>query len=235
MGTGNKTWLLWKDADRPSALNMALDELLLAKSERLDGRILLRLYGWDRPSISIGYTQHYSSVSDESGKYSIVRRPTGGGIVFHDRDLTYTVVVPAGHDIEALDRIESYHVFHRAVLLAMKKFGLEGRLASDAPVVQDRAVMRCFVTPTKYDVLCGNRKMAGAAQRRTKKGILHQGSISLEVSEGDRAALAAALASGFEREFNIKFQDFTVPDGFLDEAALLAFAKFATDGWNKSR
>lgn len=216
-------------------MNMAIDELLLEKSEVLGGRILLRIYGWDSPSISIGYTQHYSSVSSESGKYSIVRRPTGGGIVYHDRDLTYTVIVPAGHAVERLDRVESYHVFHRAVLLAMRKFGLEGRLASDMANVQDRATMKCFVTPTKYDVLCGNRKIAGAAQRRTRKGILHQGSISLEVSGGDRNALSAELIEGFASEFKIGFETFSVPDEFSSEAGKLSSAKFAADEWNKTR
>jgi len=214
---------------------MAVDELLLEKSEFLRGRILLRIYGWDRPSISMGYTQHYSSVSNESAKYSIVRRPTGGGIVYHDRDLTYTIVVPAGHPLEKLDRVESYHVFHRAILLAMMKFGLEGRLASDTPKVQDRAAMRCFVTPTKYDVLCGNRKIAGAAQRRTKNGILHQGSISIEVSGGDRNRLSEELIGGFSAEFKIGFEDFIVPEDFLNGADNLSAAKFATDEWNRAR
>ncbi|MFZ2657498.1 MAG: biotin/lipoate A/B protein ligase family protein [Victivallales bacterium] len=235
MRSENGIWLIWRDGDRSPSLNMSIDELLLEKSEILGGRILLRIYGWDRPSISIGYTQHHSSVSNESARYSIVRRPTGGGIVYHGRDLTYTIVVPAGHPLEKLDRVESYHVFHRAILLAMMKFGLEGRLASDTPKVQDRAAMRCFVTPTKYDVLCGNRKIAGAAQRRTKNGILHQGSLSLEVSGGDRDALSDELISGFAAEFKVGFENFSIPDGFSRGADRLSAAKFATDEWNRAR
>ncbi len=216
-------------------MNMAVDELLLEKSDKLGGRILLRIYGWDQPSISIGYTQHYSSVQGEEGKYSIVRRPTGGGIVYHDRDLTYTLIIPQGHSVEKLDRTESYHVFHRAILGTMKKFGLEGSLAPTAANVADRATMRCFVTPTKYDVLCGTRKMAGAAQRRTKKGILHQGSISLEVSKGDAGKLALELEKGFSEEFRIGFDKFDAATDFLREAGDLSSAKFAADAWNKSR
>ena len=56
MRTENEIWLLWQDGDRHPALNMSIDELLLERSEILGGRILLRIYGWDRPSISIGYT-----------------------------------------------------------------------------------------------------------------------------------------------------------------------------------
>ena len=230
----NEKWYIWRDGDRPPPVNMAVDELLLEKSEFLQGMILLRIYGWDRPSISIGYSQKYSSVSG-NGEYSIVRRPTGGGIVFHDRDLTYTVVVPAKHPIENLDRVESYHVFHRAVLRAMSAFGKQGKLADSAVSVSDRTTMKCFVTPTKYDVICENRKMAGAAQRRTKKGILHQGSISLEVSGGDKNKLSEELIRGFAAEFNVDFENFTVPDVLAAEADNLSSAKFATDEWNKSK
>ncbi|HBC89109.1 MAG TPA: hypothetical protein DCZ94_19395 [Lentisphaeria bacterium] len=228
-------WYLWRDCDRLPAMNMAVDELLLEKSENLKGRILLRIYGWSVPSISIGYSQHYSSVEKEARKYSIVRRPTGGGIVYHDRDLTYTIVVPSGHPVEKFDRVESYHVFHRAILRTMKAFGLEGSLAPTAANVADRASMKCFVTPTKYDVLCGSRKMAGAAQRRTKKGILHQGSISLEVSKGRRDVLSAELVKGFESEFKISFENFKVSDEFSREADNLSAAKFAKSEWNRSR
>lgn len=230
----NEKWHMWKDDNRSSSVNMAIDELLLEKSEILHGRILLRIYGWDSPSISIGYSQKYGAVSAEKG-YALVRRPTGGGIVYHDKDLTYTVVVPAMHPFESLDRVESYHVFHRAVLRAMAAFGKHGKLADSAASVSDRATMKCFVTPTKYDVICENRKMAGAAQRRTKKGILHQGSISLEVSGGDRNELSEMLIAGFAAEFKIEFENFTVPDWFMAEADDISFAKFATDEWNKAK
>ena len=139
----NEKWHLWRDGDRPPPLNMAVDELLLERAKILQGRVLLRIYGWDRPSISIGYSQKYSAVSAETG-YSIIRRPTGGGIVYHDKDLTYTVVVPALHPIESLDRVESYHVFHRAVLRAMSAFGKLGKLADSAVSVLDRGYNEVF-------------------------------------------------------------------------------------------
>ncbi len=230
----NEKWHIWRDCDRPPSLNMALDELLLERPEFLQGRILVRIYGWDRPSISIGYSQKYGAVSEGIG-YSIVRRPTGGGIVCHDNDLTYTVVVPASHPIESLDRVESYHVFHRAVLRAMSAFGKHGELSGSSAAVPDRATMKCFVTPTKYDVICENRKMAGAAQRRTRNGILHQGSISMDVSGGNRNRLSEELIKGFAAEFNVEFEDFIVSPVFLTEAENLSSAKFANDEWNKSR
>jgi lipoate-protein ligase A len=77
--------------------------------------------------------------------------------------------------------------------------------------------------------------MAGSAQRRTKKGILHQGSISFEVSKGDKDRLSEELIKGFAAEFNVEFENFTVPDAFTPEAEELSSAKFATEEWNKSK
>ena len=224
-----KTWYLWQDGARSPFENMAIDELLLTRSAET-GMVILRVYLWDRPSVSIGYVQNYRAAPAEN--YTIVRRPTGGGIVFHDIDLTYTVVVPQNHDICKLDRMESYNVFHQAVLEAAEEFGLKGTLAEAEMAPVDRSTMKCFVTPTRYDVLADNRKIAGSAQRRTRNGILHQGSIALEASSGNWQAMKDALIDGFQRSFMIEFKEFCPKKEFLVEAAILAEEKYATDEWN---
>lgn len=225
-------WYLWMDGDASPFLNMAVDELLLPEMASA-GIPLLRIYGWDRPSISIGYVQDYNAAG--GGGYAVVRRPTGGGVVFHDRDLTYTVVIPPEHQVCSLDRVESYHVFHRAVLRAMRCFGVAGELAPDQATAVDRATMRCFSTPTRYDVIGDGRKYAGAAQRRGRDGILHQGSISLELSGGDRAALSEALVAAMAEEFGISFEKFVPGDTLLKKAGELAAEKYATTAWNVDR
>ncbi len=199
-------WHLWRDESRSPDENMELDSLLLARSAELDGHPLLRLYKWDRPAVSIGYTQKESAVPDR-GNRVIVKRPTGGGVVFHDNDLTYTVVTPPEHWISALDRVESYHVIHKALVRALETFGLSCVLAGDSPSRIDRATMRCFATPTKYDVVLAESglKVAGAAQRRTRDGILHQGSVALDRVGRGWNELAAALEKAFEAEFDMSF------------------------------
>ena len=202
-------WHLWEDTDRHPEENMRIDAALLERSEALDGAPLLRLYGWNRPSVTIGYTQKESAVPDR-GNREIAKRPTGGGVVFHDNDLTYTVVAPAGHWIIDLDRVESYRVIHRALTRALASFGLECLLTGEPAGHVDRATMRCFATPTKYDVLLADSglKVAGAAQRRTKKGLLHQGSVALERVGRGKKELAEKLLQAFEAEFGIEFEPF---------------------------
>lgn len=230
------TWLFWRDINRAPALNMAIDELLLLKSERLGGKPLLRIYGWSRPSISFGYSQKYPDSADTKDFFK-VRRPTGGGIVFHGKDLTYTVVVPSGHYINTLDRLESYRVFHLAVAKAIESCNFKANLAKTASELKDRKQMRCFDSPSVFDVMSvsDKRKIAGAAQRRSKKGILHQGSISIDILNIDREFFAEKLRSSFESYFKLDFEDFKIPEGFIGKAQKLASAKFATDEWNKNQ
>jgi lipoate-protein ligase A len=223
-------WKLWRDDSRDPSLNMAVDELLLNRSGDI-GAPLLRIYGWDRPAVSIGFVQAYEAAPAQG--YTVVRRPTGGGVVFHDHDLTYTVVVPAGHAICGLDRTESYRVFHDAVQAALRHFGVNTDLAqAEIPKHVDRAFMQCFTTPTRYDVMGDGRKFAGAAQRRTREGILHQGSIDLDASGNDGRLLADALVGAFRQSFAIEFEEYR-PDGeFMAAAGALAAGKYATENWN---
>lgn len=228
--TACEKWLLWRDISRDPYINMSIDELLLLRIAEY-GTPVVRIYGWDRKAASIGYVQDYEAAPQEG--YAIVRRMTGGGVVFHDKDLTYTVVIPGGHPICALDRIESYHVFHRAVKETLAGFGLQAELSTAAGGAVNRATMQCFVTPTRYDVLCGGRKYAGAAQRRTRDGILHQGSIDLKASGGNSAILAEKLITALEKQFEIGFIEFNVSREFLRDAETLAGMKYATEQWNR--
>ena len=206
-----ETWFLWDDQNRPPQENMDIDLRLLHQSDQFNNKPLVRFYGWDRPAISIGYVQKLEIIQDK--RYAVVKRPTGGGVVYHDIDFTYTVVIPAGHWIVRLDRVESYRVIHKVVVKAFAGFGLKGFLVSNQQPATDRATMQCFVTPTKYDVLVETpegrtAKFAGSAQRRTRHGILHQGSILLAASGGDRKRMRDALKSAFENEFDINFEEF---------------------------
>ena len=226
----DEKWLLWLDISRDPYMNMSIDELLLLRIAGF-GTPVVRIYGWDRKSVSIGYVQDYEAAPQDG--YAIVRRMTGGGVVFHDKDLTYTVVVPGGHPVCELDRMESYHIFHRAVKTALAGFGLEAELSAAECGAVDRATMQCFVTPTRYDVLCGGKKYAGAAQRRTRDGILHQGSIDLKASGGDSAILTEKLVKALEKQFEIGFIEFNVSKEFLRDAEILSGIKYSTEQWNR--
>ncbi len=235
-------WLLWDDISRHPFENMATDELLLENILSFEIPVL-RIYSWSCYEISIGYVQNYNKICAEiqdlnkmTDDVVIVRRPTGGGVVYHDFDMTYTVVIPKNHYIEKLDRIESYHIIHNAVLKCFSFLGNQnGQLAKDEKQVTDRSTMQCFTTPTRYDVLCENRKFAGSAQRRTKNGILHQGSITLDASNGNQELLKKSLIRGFESQLSINFESLNLSKDFFVNVANLANTKYAKDEWNQKR
>jgi len=215
-------------------MNMAVDELLLSQAGVLCAGVpLVRVYGWSAPAVSIGYAQRAAAVPKAEG-VTVVRRPTGGGMVWHDADLTYTVVIPAGHPLSRLERVESYRVFHRAVVRLLADCGIRAWLVARAPGGVDRATMRCFASPTIYDVLWNGGKAAGAAQRRTRDGILHQGSILLAPTGWQRQELAARLRSAFAAEFAIGWREFSPAPAFLAAAAALATDRYADPDWHRA-
>lgn len=225
-----ETWYLWRDGAHEAALNMALDEALL-ESAPARGVPLLRVYAWDRPAVSIGYTQ--KRIAAPAHGYAVVRRPTGGGVVYHGEDLTYSVVVHAGHWLAALDRLESYAAVNRAVLASLAACDVHGALAHDEiPRAIDRRTMVCFRTPTRYDIVRNGEKIAGSAQRRTENGLLHQGSIhSREFTAESRARLVDSLAHGFQLTLGVGFAPF-VPSPELQTAAeRLAAERYRTLTW----
>ncbi|MCP4177634.1 MAG: lipoate--protein ligase family protein [bacterium] len=238
MCTDKENWFLWQDKAWSPAMNMAIDESLLQVIQEKNIP-LLRIYDWNRTAMSIGYVQKYDAVIKKG--YDLVRRPTGGGVVFHDVDLTYTVIIPKGHKIERANREESYYIIHKIVIDALAKMKMESNLVDKTNAPKDRSSMQCFVAPVKFDVSIKDSKtgvdskVAGAAQRRTKHGILHQGSIVLDDIKNIKPALINNLIDSFRKELNIDFIGFKPDAEFLDVAEKLAVSKYSLDEWNKLR
>ena len=226
-------WDFWQDASRSPAANMAIDEaLLLTSAER--GRPMLRFYRWDRLAVSIGYVQKAAAAPEG---YAVVRRPTGGGIVYHDHDFTYTVILPAGHWLTQVDRVASYGAINHAVKCGLEHLRLTASLSDlEISTTVDRGSMVCFQHPTKYDILANGEKISGSAQRRTRDGILHQGSIHFGGPlPCDWTAMAASLKAAFIENLKAQFSDFTPPPSLLDTAVQLEKERYACDEWNQRR
>ena len=228
-------WDLWQDKTYSPAMNMAIDEALMLTAE-LRGRPILRLYEWDADAVSIGYTQKIARVPADRG--GIVRRPTGGGIVFHKHHFTYTVVLPNSHwVVKGTKPVESYNWINRAVQSALKELEMQSNLAQeDIPKSVDRAGMVCFVTPTKYDLLSGERKIAGSAQRRAREGMLHQGSIEMEgIDILNASALRRVLPGGFEEVLKCDFKEFIPFEELMELALKISKEKYSAEEWNCKR
>ena len=229
-------WDLWLDGARSPYMNMAVDQALLTCAAAR-ARPLLRLYDWDRPAVSIGYVQKAAEVN--RGNRILVRRPTGGGVVYHDHDVTYTVVIPPGHWIDDEERQVSYRWINRAVQAALEALKMDASLSEDSiPKSVDRATMVCFTNPTRYDIMAGSVKVAGSAQRRTRDGLLHQGSINLEHADpgsARRNELKSKVQYGFRTVLNAQFEPWTPDPGFLSLATELEEQRYALREWNHRR
>ncbi|MEN9360914.1 MAG: hypothetical protein RL095_2449 [Verrucomicrobiota bacterium] len=232
MTVPEKAWL-WQDGCHSPAYNMAVDEALLLAAAGL-GRPLLRLYEWDRPAVSIGYVQHLAKVPQDRGE--IVRRITGGGVVFHASQFTYTLVLPPEHPVyRDTQPVESYALLNGAVsaALALADFASE-MTREEIPRWVDRASMVCFHTPTRYDLVSGQDKIAGAAQRRMREGFLHQGSIEL-VAPLDAPLLRRLLPQGFGDFLKFDFESWAPDAAFAARAESLRSEKYGSAAWNGLR
>ena len=213
---------------------MAVDEALLV-GIRPDDTPVVRFYSWDRPAATIGYIQAIAAVP--ASGYAVVRRPTGGGVVYHDGDFTYSVVVPAQHRIARLSRADSYRQINSAVGAGLALAGTCPQLAAvTIPGTVDRSRMVCFEQPTRYDIMSAGKKIAGSAQRRTREGVLHQGSIRVEqLGSATREQLSAWLRLGFEQTLNVRFALFRPDSGLWRMASRLAVERYGAETWNARR
>jgi lipoate-protein ligase A len=196
-------------------MQMALDEALLGCATMPT----LRFYQWQRPSLSFGYFGRYEDVVAEASRRDVVRRWTGGGIVLHGSDVTYSLIVPAEFLPVNTSARSVYTSVHRAIARALAKEEVELAMA-DAPKVSNA----CFANAVTADVLAHGRKIAGAAQRRTRVGLLQQGSVQYEHLEPYfQQDFATALCSGA--------QEAMLSPEVIGHATELACAKYGTTAW----
>jgi lipoate-protein ligase A len=168
-----------------AAENMAVDVLLLQRYPE-PAAPRFRHYGWRGPSFTFGYSQKLAWVRDQlpaGVAFDLCRRPTGGGIVDHREDWTYALIVPRGHAFEAERASLGYRAVHERLCAALLAQGVPARLKSAVePPAEGREggpAGVCFESAEIHDVVHGatGAKIAGAAQKRNKQGLLFQGSI----------------------------------------------------------
>src|SRR5438552_17034112 len=185
-------------ASRSAALNMAVDEALLETAEIPT----IRFYKWDHPALSFGYFGKFADVANHAEQRDLVRRWTGGGIVFHGDDLTYSIVIPVSSGFFAECPKKIYAAIHSALCHALKE---NGAAAALAPNNSSKISDVCFANPVLADVIVNGRKVAGAGQRRTRRGLLQQGSIQYVYHNDDFAdQYASKLCSKCYQKTHVK-------------------------------
>jgi lipoate-protein ligase A len=161
---------------------MAIDEAMLDMVASGELPAAFRTYGWSVPTLSLGYFQRYDDRLNDPrlATQPIVRRPTGGGALWHDQELTYAVVVPEHHPL-ARPSYRLYETVHMAIASLLQSFAIPVRRRADLPEVplEGPKPFLCFHDHDDNDLLLTGHKIVGSAQRRRRGAVLQHGSILL--------------------------------------------------------
>lgn len=237
----NRSWRLIEDPPCPGEWNMAADELLLEQAGG-GSAPCLRLYGWDRPTVSLGYFQSLDEMpAAERERCAVVRRPTGGGAILHGRELTYAVAVSR----EEFEGRQLYDRVNLALLAAVRALGVEAEVrgAQEAQRAQ-RGPFFCFARAAATDIIARSMKLAGSAQRRRAQGILQHGSLLIETAEPGAIGLdelcespptfddvAHEVIRGFEGEFGAAFERRPLSPAEREEVEAIRRRRYGSRDW----
>jgi lipoyl(octanoyl) transferase len=216
------TWVI-DEAPHRAALNMAIDEALLSGGGESP---LFRAYHWLQRPVSIGYFSSWEETNALYPDREIVRRWTGGGVVEHGADFTYSLLLPS--DAGPPPNRDLYRGVHSAIvraLTAMGRAGAEVVKGSEAQPGTD-PIAACFAKSVENDVEVEGVKVAGAAIRRLRIGVILQGSIQrISVESGFAAQLALALSPAVEKRMLS-----TVTTSLAER---IANVKYGTESWTR--
>jgi lipoate-protein ligase A len=245
-------------------MNMAVDEALLLSFDPAASHPLLRLYAWQPPALSLGRFQDAARVLDldqcRTAGVPIVRRITGGGVIYHADELTYSIVCAPHHLLAATSIKDSFRLLTSFLLIFYANLGLAPRYAVDACPDQrlGERTPFCFAGKESYDILMKGKKIGGNAQRRLKGVIFQHGSIPLKnrAEEGgafmrerpldlleqtsslaesgigeDEAKLKSLLAVSFRKGMGVVLQEDQLTQQ-EETKSLELLRKYRDDGWN---
>lgn len=177
------------DPPQTGEINMAVDEALL-KNAGPNWPIVMRVYQWDRPTLSLG---HFQRLEDRDSNPSIadlpwVRRKTGGGAIVHDSELTYSIVIPNRIDQSTKGHSELlYRSIHLSLVENLRSLGWDAKLSESCTCRTNGSAVAepflCFLRRSPVDILVNGDKIVGSAQRRSATGLLQHGSFLLRRSQ----------------------------------------------------
>jgi len=161
--------------------NMARDEWLLQRAIDAD-ETSLRFYRWDEPTLSLGYFQEKTGkeIPKRFENLLKIRRLSGGGAILHDQEITYSFAIPATHPL-ASTPVKLYGIVHQAIIDVLKIQGVTARMRGEEQKEINNRFL-CFLRGDCHDIVIGDHKILGSAQRRRKGAILQHGSLVLKQS-----------------------------------------------------
>jgi lipoate-protein ligase A len=215
--------------------NMATDWWLFENAETPT----FRHYQWTESEISFGYGQDWKWAEQVTSTEidRLIRRPTGGGIVKHGKDWTYCLVLPSLHDSFSIAPLDLYKEVHLCILSAFSKESVVTNL-QPCPTKKEKTIPgNCFEEPVGWDLMNFDfsKKIAGAAMKRSRKGVLLQGTIIMQKDWNlNRLRFEDNLINCFAEMLNEKNYKVAWPDRFSSEIDKLN-KQFASLDWKKNR
>jgi len=198
----NAFWRIIDTGALDPAANMAFDEAILQGYQRHSSPPTLRIYGWKEPGLSLGYSQDPSEELDvglcRRRSMPFVRRITGGGIILHGNELTYSLVCSKA-DLNIPARIlSSYKIVSSFLIAFYNALGIKAKFACDT--ARDEALSLpstlCFAAKEKYDIVSDGRKIGGSAQKRTRGVIFQHGSVPFNFDKGRASSFLRVKSPG---------------------------------------
>jgi len=222
---------VWRFIDSGAALaavNMALDEELLAKAATEDVLPVLRFYAWDPAAVSIGrFQKKQTAVNEDACKklgIDIVRRITGGRAVLHHNELTYSIISRTDNTLFPNSVLGTYKVIAGGLLAGLNLLGISAEMVSRSGrhaglVNRNSDDHACFSSPSWYEILANGRKIVGSAQRRMSTAFLQQGSILIDYDPALEAQVipgngAADVVTSIQRELGREVSSDEVKQAF---------------------
>lgn len=184
-------WRFVQSGEGSPAFNMALDEAMLLAVSEGKSPPTVRFYGWKPATLSIGYFQKADSEVDieavQQQGIGFVRRATGGRAVLHDRELTYSIIVPEAYPGIPRQVTEAYRVLSEGLLQGFRALGLQAEMVSlateeEKQKYESAGSSACFDSPSWYELVVEGRKVAGSAQVRQRGVVLQHGSILIDLN-----------------------------------------------------
>ena len=230
----SSTQEIWRrlesDAGRPG-WNMAVDEALLLGIAVI-GHPVLRYYSWGESAATFGYSQPIARVEGMTSLRPLVRRSTGGGLVPHDADWTYSLVFPPSHPWYSLPAEESYRRLHEWIRDSFTSLGVSVELS---PCCAKELPGQCFAGPEKFDLLWAGHKIAGAAQRRSRQGLLIQGSLQRQPTGISRSTWERSFCQTAESLFGVRWEPLEWTAALNVSADDLERGKYSKSEYNRKR
>lgn len=213
--------------------NMACDEFFC---ERMPFKYILRFFNWENQAITFGFSQRYNNVfmqiSQEDRSLPITRRPTGGGIVFHKEDLTFSFIFYSPGDFNPS---LTYEKLHKSINEAFKENNLPVDILSQKTKNYDtnKNIIDCFSKPVEKDIMIGSKKILGGALRKFSDYMLYQASLQIEDARTNSEFYQSIIIKALSKGYGVNLKEISLTNKDMEIINQITYNKYKKEDWIK--